>query len=102
MAAHTLYLYEPLKTTAGAFLKTRRKVPSVLLGIESNGRLVQIAISIKNVRIGVLPGTYYVVDLLNTFVNGVMSFCPELHYIQRIIRPVRLIIIVERRVINQC
>ncbi len=55
MAAHALYLYHPLKAAAGTFLKARSEVPAVLLGIKSYWRLVQVAIYIEDVRIGLLP-----------------------------------------------
>src|SRR5262245_53291612 len=59
VTAHALQFNLAFEAAVSAIFKARGKIPCVLLRVECHGHLRQVAVCIHNMRIGMLPGSYY-------------------------------------------
>jgi len=101
VAAHTLYFNQPLETAAGTLLEAGSEVPSMFLGVESDGRLEEITVVAEDMGVCVLAGADDIVDPLNTPVCGIAMLHAELHDEEGVIGPVGLIIIIKCGIVDQ-
>lgn len=92
MATHTFQPYLSGKTGIEPILKSGRQVPGSLLGIKSQGHLVQVSISICDMRISMLARANNIIHFLRPLINRIGSIQTELLYPQGVILPKRMII----------
>ena len=92
MTAHTLNTYFPTETGIISVFETGREIPFRFLGKKGEGCLVEVAVLIDDMRIGMMAAADDVINVLFATVYRIASLESVFLYYQHGILPVGLII----------